>query len=241
MRLAVISDIHGNCDALNEVLIDIDRSKIDATVSLGDNIGYGAEPNQVIRRLRQRSIPSVMGNHELAVVHKQHLSWFNPIARASLLKTIELLSEESWQFISGLQTHLVRYGCRFVHGFPPDSPTLYRFEISSDEKRRTIESLPEKICFIGHTHDLNLLSYDGSQLIRQPLECGITALAGDCRHIISCGSVGQPRDGNNNAKYVIFDDVEGTIEVRCLSYDIAAAAEKIIAAGLPKVHADRLY
>jgi predicted phosphodiesterase len=241
MRLAVISDIHANLDALASVLEDIDQNGLDAVISLGDNIGYGAEPNEVIRMLRQRDIPSVLGNHEWAVVHPEKLTWFNPVARASLEKTIDMLTDVSLAYISGLPTYLVRHGCRFVHGFPPDSPTLYRFEIPSDEKRCIMENLPERICFIGHTHELHLIAYDGSQLIRQPLDRGVTDLAGSYRYIISVGSVGQPRDGNNNGKYVIFDDAGGSIEIRYVPYDVRAAADKIIAAGLPKVHAERLF
>lgn len=241
MRLAVISDIHANWDALDEVLRDIDALQIDAIVDLGDNIGYGPEPNRVIQTLMERNLPSVLGNHELAVVNPKYLNWFNPIAKASLLKTIEMLTDESRRYIYGLKTHLLRYGCRFVHGFPPDSPTLYHFEIPAPEKIRILKKIKQRICFIGHTHDVNLISFDGSQLTHQALEKGTTVLAPNCRYIISSGSVGQPRDGNNNAKYIIWDEAAEKIEVRHVPYDIAKTAAKIIAAGLPKVHADRLF
>ena len=100
MRLAVISDIHGNWDALTAVLTDIDATRPDAVFCLGDCIGYGAEPERVIRTLRQRGIPSTRGNHEQAVLEPDRLEWFNLLARKSLVRTTEMLSGEALQIIA---------------------------------------------------------------------------------------------------------------------------------------------
>jgi len=91
MKVAIISDIHGNLDAFRQVLNDIEASGIDAVVCLGDNVGYGPEPEQVIRQVRNRNIPCVMGNHEQAVLDRGYLDWFNPAARKSLQKTTTML------------------------------------------------------------------------------------------------------------------------------------------------------
>lgn len=241
MRIAVISDIHGNWDALTAVLTDIDASRPDAVICLGDCIGYGAEPERVIRTLRQRGIPSTRGNHEQAVLEPERLEWFNLLARKSLVRTTEMLSGKALQIIAGFPDVLISHGCRFVHGFPPDSITTYHFEVPSGVKRRIIESMTEKICFIGHTHDLTLITYNGRILTETSLGSGRVTLLPDQRAVVCVGSVGQPRDGDENTKYIIWDAAAATLDVRYIRYDIGAAAEKIIAAGLPRAHAARLW
>ena len=240
MRIAVISDIHANLEAFKQVLADIGRSNIDRVVCLGDNIGYGPEPDQVITLIRDRNIPSVIGNHELAVTDQNYLDWFNPLARWSLLKTIELLSEKTINFISGLKPFLVQYGCRFVHGFPPDSATTYLFEVSEDELQLTFNNMNERICFIGHTHRLEIIDFNGQLITRTPLTKNMINLNKEHQYIINIGSVGQPRDGNNNAKYVIWDTSSCNIEVKFIPYNYNTVVNKIITAGLPIEHAIRL-
>jgi predicted phosphodiesterase len=242
MRVAIISDIHGNLDAFGQVLNDIDASGIDTVVCLGDNVGYGPEPEQVIRQVRARKIPCVMGNHERAVSDRAHLNWFNPSARISLQKTITMLSEESINYINGMKSSLVVYQSRFVHGFPPDSTDIYLFQVPDHTLNQTFKEMKERLCFVGHTHELKLIGFDGKVSRRIPLKKEIvTHLDKDRKYIINVGSVGQPRDGNNNAKYVIWNTSEDSLEVRFVPYDIAAVVGKILAAGLPKVHADRLW
>jgi len=242
MRVAIISDIHGNLDAFRQVLNDIEASGINAVVCLGDNVGYGPEPEQVIRQVRERNIPCVMGNHEKAVLDCEHLNWFNPPARKSLQKTMTLLSEESFSFIRGMKSSLVIYESRFVHGFPPDSMDKYLFQASKDTLKQTFSEMKERFCFVGHTHELKLIGFDGKVSQHIPLLKGIVNnFHKDRKYIVNVGSVGQPRDGNNNAKYVIWNTSEDSLEVRFVPYDIAAVVSKIMAAGLPKVHADRLW
>ncbi|MFC1886064.1 metallophosphoesterase family protein [Thermodesulfobacteriota bacterium] len=241
MRIAVISDIHGNMEALDRVLSDIDRSDIDKIISLGDNIGYGSESDQVVHLIRKRNIESVMGNHELAVSDSSRLELFNPIARRSLERTVEFLSDESIEFVCGLKPFLLYDGCRYVHGFPPDSIITYLFEISFNILKRVMDRMHEAICFVGHTHLLEIVCLNGSDVNRMDLSEGVTNLHQGEKYIINSGSVGQPRDGDNRAKYIIWDTADSTIEVKCIAYDIESAARKIIAAGFPKVHARRLW
>ena len=113
MRVAIISDIHGNFDAFQQVLEDIDTSRVDSIISLGDNIGYGPEPDRVIQELLSRGIPSIIGNHELAVNDPESLNWFNPVARRSLIKTRDVLSERSIGFIAELEPYRVQHQCRY--------------------------------------------------------------------------------------------------------------------------------
>lgn len=241
MRLAVLSDIHANLEAFEQVLADIDRSDVDAIVSLGDNIGYGPDPNAVIGLLQERRIPSVLGNHELAVLSARHLNWFNPLARRSVLWTIDMLSLPSRAFVSRLPGALVLHGCQFVHGFPPRSIATYLFQVSPQRILNVFRRLTVPLCFIGHTHNLERLEYDGQDVSRNPLAAGSIPLSLEHRHILNIGAVGQPRDGDNSAKYVIWDSLEKILTVRYVPYDIASVVRKIKAAGLPESHADRLW
>lgn len=240
MRLAVISDIHGNTDAFVEVLANADLSRVDEMVCLGDVIGYGPEPNEAILLIRERNIPTVMGNHELGIVRRDYLNLLNPIACQSLQMTIKMLSEESLFFVTGLEHFLVSYDSRFVHGFPPDSPTTYMFEISNIKMKNIFGQYKERLCFTGHTHSPEIVEFDGDFVVRTLLKRGVTNLDKDKRYIINAGSVGQPRDGDNHAKYLIWDTSDDTIEVKYVPYDIDSAVNKIIKAGLPSINATRL-
>ncbi|MDM8515517.1 metallophosphoesterase family protein [Desulfobacterales bacterium HSG16] len=240
MRIAVISDIHGNLDALMQVIHDIDRSDIDATICLGDSIGYGPEPNEVLQLLISRKIPSVSGNHEMVVEYPDKLNQFNPEARRSFEITINMLSEETLCFIRDMERFLIFYGCRFVHGFPPESVSTYLFQMTKNDIRRVLTQTKERLCFVGHTHELEFIGSDGRHLIHLRPGKGIIQLLKYNKYIMSAGSVGQPRDDDNSAKYLIFDSTEDTIEIRYIPYDIEQVVKKIIAAGLPRSNADRL-
>ena len=241
MRLAIISDIHGNLEAFREVLADIDESGVDGVACLGDNIGYGPEPEEVVRLVRQRDIPCVMGNHELAAVDQKYHMMMNPSAHKSLSITKELISRKTLRYIEGLKPSMVFHGSLCVHGCPPDSVTTYLFQPSDNQFRQIFLAMKSKICFVGHTHNLDIVSFDGEQVVWGSFGQGPVSLSNNRQYIVSVGSVGQPRDGNNNAKYVIWDPTSGTVELRFIPYDIEATASKILALGFPEYNAKRLW
>ncbi len=241
MKIAIFSDIHANLDAFRQVWNDIDINDIDAEFCLGDNIGYGPQPEEVLQVLQTEAIPSVVGNHEMACIDSTILNWFNPAASESLKKTMQMLSPASLKFISGLPKSMVAHDCRFVHGFPPDSPIIYLFQVSRKNVCQYMSQMKERICFIGHTHELRIIEFDGEKCVSDLLKQGMIQLKGKCKYIVNVGSVGQPRDGDNHAKYVIFDIDKDVIEVRFVPYDIKKVVRKILAAGLPEVHANKLW
>jgi predicted phosphodiesterase len=241
LKLAIISDVHGNLEALSNVLADIDATNIDRLVCLGDCIGYGPDPEAVITEIRRRGIPTLMGNHELALCNPNQLAWFNPLAQASLRKSLTMLSSDSIDFITKLPKYMVCHQCLCVHGYPPDSVRTYLFQKSTEALLATFKSMPEPVCFVGHTHDLEIVVFDGRCVDRRPLNEGPIKLNKKDRFIINVGSVGQPRDGNNNAKYAIYDTDRWELDIRYVPYDIATTAAKIKAAGLPESHANRLW
>ncbi len=240
MKTAILSDIHGNATALEAVLKDVDSCAVDMVLSLGDNIGYGPEPEKVINILRSRKIPSVTGNHELGVTRPDFLPLFNPVARKSIDMTIDMLSENGIQHIKTFPNAIVKDDLRFVHGFPPESPTKYLFELSDDEIKDSLSVMVERYCFIGHTHDLEILILEKDRLVRHPLAEGIFPLNPENKYLINAGSVGQPRDGNSQAKYVIWDSNTKKLTVRYITYNISDTVKKIYKAGLPEQHALRL-
>jgi diadenosine tetraphosphatase ApaH/serine/threonine PP2A family protein phosphatase len=240
MRIAVISDVHANLAALEAVLADMD-GRADEVFSLGDNIGYGPDPEAVLRVLEARGIPSVMGNHELGLVRGDVLARFNPSARRSLEITRDHLSTESLKALADLPGFITREGCRFVHGAPPDSCQRYLFELSDTQLRSCFEAMNETVCFVGHTHDLEMVFPRGDRIHREGLPRGTVSLPDECRAIFNIGSVGQPRDGDNRAKYVVYDTGERTLEVRFVDYDIGATVERILKLGMPEINAHRLW
>ena len=240
MRLAVISDIHGNLEAFREVLADIDRSRMDEVLCLGDNVGYGPEPEAVVQLLRERQIPSVKGNHELGVTDPSYFHWFNSMAQASLRLTHRLLSETTLACLADLPAYLILGECLAVHGCPPDSPTRYLFELADEELLILLKHLPQRLSFVGHTHELELVSCDGLELSRRELGAGLVPLHPEHRFLINVGSVGQPRDGDPRAAYGIYKPEEGTFSLKRVPYDIRSTQGKIVAAGLPTFLAARL-
>ena len=242
MKVAVISDVHANLEALEEVLSDIDSAGAESIVCLGDIFGYGPNPEETVRLIRSLSIPSVMGNHELVLVEPEFLDWFNETAQRSILLSEELISADTRNWLSSLDATLIFQGALFVHGCPPASITKYIFEWNDSGLKSIFGQMEQQICFVGHTHTLEAVSFTDGKIRRHALKRGTFKLNGDAKYIIVTGSVGQPRDGNNNnAKYVIWDNIEQTLEIRFVPYDIAKTAAKIVALGFPQYNAWRLW
>jgi predicted phosphodiesterase len=242
MKVAVISDIHGNLEAFTEVLADIDRMEADSVVCLGDIIGYGPDPEEVVRLLRSREIPSVMGNHELALASSDFLDWFNEVARESLALSEGLISADNLEWLRRLKATLVLKDALFVHGCPPDSISEYIFEKDDEEFEAIFRKMKNRICFVGHTHTLEAVSWSGSAVMHHTLGEGLFELESHSKYIISVGSVGQPRDGYNNcAKYTLWDTRRKRLEIRFVTYEVSKTAEKIIGLGFPRINASRLW
>lgn len=243
MRIAIISDIHGNLLAFEQVLTDIDAQQVDHIVCLGDTIGYGPEPEACTSLLRQRGIPSVMGNHEYALTEESYFRRLNPVARESLSLTRSLLTRETIAHIRTLPPVLRLHDALFVHGVPPDSMTRYLFQTKDKVLQKTCRAMEEKIFFVGHTHLLEYALCAASGVERQHLKQGffeLPDLGGLDGLIINAGSIGQPRDESTKSKYLIWNKTAGTIEVRHIAYDTKKTAQQIIDLGFPKSNASWL-
>lgn len=242
---AVISDIHGNLEALQAVLADLPE-EVETTYCLGDVIGYGASPEECCELVREREMPLITGNHDLAVVDLgTDLNWFNPVAAAAVLWTREHLSEESAHFLRTRPRTVQSGDTLFVHGSVRDPD---EYIMSSDVAQDNLDVLRSeypgvRVCFFGHTHVKAVAPPPEDKV---SVESPTLDLGGGGPYLINPGSVGQPRDGDTFASYVLVEpnkdnETSGPlVTYRPVEYDVQKAQARIREAGLPRVLADRL-
>lgn len=240
MRIAVLSDIHSNMDGLGAVLADIDDLQVDKIICLGDNIGYGPEPEQVMQTLAEKDIVSTLGNHELAILDQTYATSFNPKARKALQINKALLSIPSMTRISRLAPFMIYRGCRFVHGLPPDLIAQYVSKVSLTRLTHILNAIKEGITFVGHTHRLAVYESGPHGMEQKKFWKTRVSLAKEHKYIINTGSVGQPRGGYNKATFVVWDSKECTVESRCVPYDTARTIGLMNRLGIPREYADLL-
>ncbi|CAG35730.1 metallophosphoesterase family protein [Desulfotalea psychrophila] len=240
MKIAIISDVHGNYEALSAVLADLAGRPYDLLISLGDNIGYGPEPEQVLVRMQMMNILSVAGNHERAMFDSQAYDGLNFQAQENNLRTRAMLSPESLLYCQAMPDFWVQDRAYFVHGFPPDSFSRYLYEVPDEEIREYLAGTGMDVCFVGHTHRPALLEVEDGQLITTKLGEGHFVLDPCRSYIVNVGSVGQPRGKDRRAQYVLWDSLSHELQVICLSYDPLPTMKKIRALGFSENYASRL-
>lgn len=237
MRLAIVSDVHGNLEALDRVLEDIDRRAPDAVFCLGDFVGYGAAPNECIERLRPRIEGAVAGNHDLAACGRIRLGYFNPDAAEAARWTTRALTPEHLEYLRELPLAMSWRGACVVHASPAE-PSEWHYVFTPNEAHHEMQHCHEPICFIGHSHVAGAFEIDGEFAPRRPES--LVRMRPGMRYLVNVGSVGQPRDGDPRAAYLWWDTEASTLEHVRLEYDIEGAMARIRAAGLPAFLAERL-
>jgi len=238
--LAIMSDPHANFEALSSVIEDMDAHGPDEIYCLGDLVGYGPQPQECCDLARERGVRLVQGNHEQGLINIHYITGFNQPARDALRKTREWITDETYEWLVEHPKSIVAHGCRFVHGTPPDNVSEYLWKHEKD-MASVFGRFSEAFCFLGHTHDLGRYTFDGTAAEKLALDEGAAVLDTGLRHIVNVGSVGQPRDGDNRAKYVLFDTVTLTLTLRMVPYDIQKTADMIRERGLHRAFADRLW
>jgi diadenosine tetraphosphatase ApaH/serine/threonine PP2A family protein phosphatase len=231
MRVAIISDIHSNLEALQKALEIIDERKAEEIICLGDLVGYGANPNECVELTRKRASRILLGNHDQAAFDLSQTEHFNRHARTAAYWTNQTLTEENLEFLKSLPFQHAIDDLTFVHASPRD-PDQWEYVFSAHEAKTNFESFQTRICFVGHTHIPGIFPED-----LKTQKSGVTR---ENRYIINVGSVGQPRDGNWKLSFGIFDTSAWTYDLIRSEYDVQSASEKIVAAGLPRFLADRL-
>ena len=237
MKIGIISDIHSNLEALEKVLSFL-RKKVEKIVHIGDLVGYGANPKEVLFLIVENKIEGVMGNHDSAVIDEQNALYFNEYAKKAVQWTRKVLSEEEINFLKKLSYKLNFNDFTLVHS-TPSAPTQWRYLTFLEQAVEEFSYFSEKICFIGHTHTFLVVkrNNDGKIEILNETEAIIEE---NSKYIINVGSVGQPRDGNPASSFVIYDTEERKVKFFRLNYNKEVAAQKIIDAGLPEFLGARL-
>jgi predicted phosphodiesterase len=242
VRIAVISDIHSNLEALGAVLDRAADEGVDTTYVLGDIVGYGADPDAVVARLvEQPSAVCIAGNHDLAATGRFDTAWFNSIATDAIEWTTSVMNDETRAFLSGLEPRGDVAEGLLVHGSVVDPAAEYVMNVQ--DARASFGAGDFARCFFGHTHLPTLFVDEGGRIDGRALRDGdpvSLAADGSKRFMVNPGSVGQPRDGDPRASMMIVDTEQATAVVHRVPYAIETAAAKIRDAGLPVALAERL-
>ncbi|UCB56612.1 MAG: metallophosphoesterase family protein [Candidatus Omnitrophota bacterium] len=237
MRWAILSDIHGNLEALEAVKAALFKERIDKYLCLGDIVGYGANPRECIAEVRNLGAPTVAGNHDWAAVGLFDITYFNPTAGMAVLWTVQNISEHDKAYLKNLELTYQEDDLTLVHG-SLNNPEKFEYILDIPSAKKTFELTQTKLCFIGHSHSPAIFIREGdnySSTARLKLK-----LDPKQSYIVNAGSIGQPRDGNPRACFVIYDNETNELEIKRVAYDVGSAQAKIIKAGLPHILAERL-
>ncbi|HXA45797.1 MAG TPA: metallophosphoesterase family protein [Candidatus Angelobacter sp.] len=236
MKYAIIADIHGNIDAFQVALEDIRAQNATHIVCLGDVVGYNARPKECLQIVRDMGIPCVKGNHDEYCSSEEHLEGFNPHAADAVHWTRNQLNDEDKKWLRELKYSRMAANFTMVHA-TLDAPERWGYVFDKLAAAASFPYQTTQMCFFGHTHvpvafmrDTVVRGGTYSKFKIDPAK----------KYFINVGAIGQPRDNNPKAAYVIYDMDACTIELRRLDYDIAAAQAKIREAGLPERLAERL-
>ncbi len=240
MRIAIISDIHSNVEALTEVLKVVDHQKVDRLVSLGDVVGYGASPNPCCEMVRQNAEVTLLGNHDAAVAGRMDYSFYYDAARHALDWSANVITDENLGWLRSLP-YTYRIGdVGFSHGSPIE-PRSYEYIFALEQARELMPhavDLPE-VTFIGHSHLCKAFAIGNGEV--NDVVAQKFGIRKGYKYIISVGSVGQPRDYDNRACFVICDTDARTVEYLRVEYDIEASAQRIFDADLALNFGKRLF
>jgi predicted phosphodiesterase len=241
MRIAVLSDIHANLVALDAVLAA--AGTVDAVWHLGDVVGYGPDPNAVVRRLRDLDAVGVRGNHDAAAAGGSEIDWFNPDARRAMEWTRSVLEPDVLAWLGALPERRTEAGVELVHGSPREP--LWEYVLTGAVARESLDHLDHAMGLHGHTHvPVAWLTKpdDGVELRRMSGggEVGVPTEVAAGRSLLNPGSVGQPRDGDPRASFMILDPERGHAEWHRATYDIERVQDAMRLARLPGPLAARL-
>lgn len=246
MRIAIISDIHGNLEALEAVLNHADREGFDRLVCLGDVVGYGANPCECVDLVRERVSQDdgqelvVKGNHDDAASGGGD-EYFNDQAQRAIRWTAEQLSDETLAWLRELKMVFSYTPDYFLVHASPHEPESWHYVVNMGDALSAFDSFTERVAFIGHSHVPFFVSREEGDEQIQIHQTEVVRLENGSRYLTNVGSVGQPRDGDPRACYVFYDVEAGSIQRFRVEYDVEAASRKILEAGLPEFLALRLH
>jgi len=241
MRYLVLSDIHANLEALDASL-EAATGTYDRILVLGDLVGYGADPNAVIERVRaMKDAVVIRGNHDKVGAGIADMDGFNHIAQQAIVWTAVTLTPDNRDWLAALPMGPVEVDplAEICHGAPFDEDV---YLIDGQDIREALETSKHRLCLFGHTHVPGVFRQDADEIFRMgPQRDGFQLrMEGHARYLVNVGAVGQPRDGDWRAAFGLLDSESRALTGRRVPYDVRSAQQKIIAAGLPEVLAHRL-
>jgi len=238
VRTALLSDIHANLEALTAVLTEIERHKVDEVFSLGDVIGYGCNPVECLELIDKTCHIRLMGNHEYAVLGRVSTESYTSAARAATEWTQQVTTDRELAIMSDFLMDYEFENVLLVHASPFD-PKEWHYILTPSEAADAFEKTDRRLCFHGHTHIPVIFSENPGALPRRKSAHDFDPHP-ESRYLINVGSVGQPRDNDPRACFLIYDTDEQSIEYHRVEYDIAKTQAKMTSAELPHMLIDRL-
>jgi len=233
MRCAIIADIHANLAAFMAVLEDIEhQGEVTKLWCLGDIVGYGPDPHECIELLRQTNHVCVAGNHDWAAIGKINTAEFNPDAAAACHWTTEQLRAADVVYLQNLPLTVEEDDFTLVHGSPREP--IWEYLISASTAKESFSYFKSQFCLVGHSHMPLVFSYNESgDFSAGPFQENIGLVLGKNRLVINPGAVGQPRDGNPQASYAIYDSESKQARLYRVPYDIRTTQDRMVERGLP--------
>jgi predicted phosphodiesterase len=238
VRVAVISDIHSNLHALEAVLAAIDAERVDELWCLGDIVGYGSRPNECCELVRSRASVCLCGNHDLAVTGAIDLTEFSGDAGIAATWTRGVLDDRSRDWLQTLEPAGTAAGAALYHGSARDP--VWEYVLTDETAIATLLHAKEPLVLVGHSHAALRVALRGSELEGGLAPNGTDLELGDARWLLNPGSVGQPRDGDPHAAFLILDRGARTVRFRRVPYDVERTQAEMRDAGLPELLAARL-
>jgi predicted phosphodiesterase len=240
LRIALLSDVHGNLPAFRAVLDDVAEVGADQTWCLGDLVGYGAQPDECVALARDACDVCLVGNHDLVVLDKLDVSAFSLNAALAVQWTQEHIGTDALDFMGGLEPENTEQEVGLFHASPRDP--VWEYVLSTLQADACIDAMDARVGAIGHSHvALFFNRTDDGELRGEQAPAGTEVDLSSGRWLINPGGVGQPRDGDPRAAWVLLDLGSWTAQWRRVDYPIAEAAQAIERAGLPQALANRLY
>jgi diadenosine tetraphosphatase ApaH/serine/threonine PP2A family protein phosphatase len=240
MRIAILSDVHGNLPAFEAVLGDIEDESVEEVWCLGDLVGYGAQPDDCVQLARDRCDLSLAGNHDLVVTGDIPISDFSASAATAARWTQETIADETLDYLKGLRPADADRQPALYHASPRDP--VWEYVLSTWQAEECFDVMDARVAAVGHSHVALWFSRDDEgNMSGATAEAGGTQDLSGGRWLVNPGAVGQPRDGDPRAAWLLLDTSTWTAEWRRVEYPIEEAARAIEEAGLPAVLAERLY
>ncbi len=237
MRVAVISDVHANYHALEAVLEQIDAEQVDAVWCLGDTVGYGPLPNECCETVQARADRCLVGNHDLVVLGELRMSDFNDEAAAAARWTSKVLAPASRAFLEGLKPVGEADGVDLFHASARDP--IWEYVLTEEAARATLELSDAPLVLVGHSHVALAITADGDEVLGGVASAG-SELELEGRWLLNPGSVGQPRDGDPRAAWLLLDLERRFAAFRRVAYSIQETQSEMRERGLPRALATRL-